>query len=183
MAVSVKDFVPSSASDTRVSTAGGRARRLLRSLHSVRVCWCIPVCPSRFVDSQLSSKANNEISVQLPNLLRWCLAECHEPFALSAPPKSVPDMVRSGSGFGAFQTEKFVPFWDQIRILKSPDAFRPSCYQELTAVLLRCSRCAWKSMSIWLVVFLLQVAALAVGLLRESGEDPRFEGDKLGYRS
>jgi hypothetical protein len=38
-------------------------------------------------------------------------------------------------------------------------------------------------MSIWLVVFLLQVAALAVGLLRESGEDPRFEGDKLGYRS
>jgi hypothetical protein len=38
-------------------------------------------------------------------------------------------------------------------------------------------------MSIWLIVFLVQVAALAVSLVRESGEDPRFEGDKLGYRS
>jgi hypothetical protein len=38
-------------------------------------------------------------------------------------------------------------------------------------------------MSIWVTVLFLQLAALAVALFRESGEDASFEGDKLGYRS
>jgi hypothetical protein len=38
-------------------------------------------------------------------------------------------------------------------------------------------------MTFWLVLFALQLVASAVALVCESGEDSRFEGDKLGYRS
>jgi hypothetical protein len=38
-------------------------------------------------------------------------------------------------------------------------------------------------MSIALIVLAVQVAALAIVLFRERGEDERFAGDKLGYRS
>ena len=38
-------------------------------------------------------------------------------------------------------------------------------------------------MNLWLIVLALQVIFAVVALVRESGEDARFEGDKLGYRS
>jgi hypothetical protein len=45
------------------------------------------------------------------------------------------------------------------------------------------SACLIKGMNIWLTVLVVQVIAAVVALVRESGEDKRFEGDKLGYRS
>jgi hypothetical protein len=38
-------------------------------------------------------------------------------------------------------------------------------------------------MNIWLIVLAVQVIVAIVALVKESGEDERFEGDKLGYRS
>jgi hypothetical protein len=38
-------------------------------------------------------------------------------------------------------------------------------------------------MNIALIVFIIQVIVAAVALLRERGEDERFAGDKLGFRS
>jgi hypothetical protein len=38
-------------------------------------------------------------------------------------------------------------------------------------------------MNLSLVVFTLQVLVTVYALIRESGEDERFAGDKLGYRS
>jgi hypothetical protein len=47
----------------------------------------------------------------------------------------------------------------------------------------RTSACLSKGMNIWLVVLAVQVIAAVIALVKESGEDKRFEGDKLGYRS
>lgn len=38
-------------------------------------------------------------------------------------------------------------------------------------------------MSIWIILLAVQIVIAAIALVRESGEDIRFEGDKLGYRS
>ena len=38
-------------------------------------------------------------------------------------------------------------------------------------------------MTLSLIVLPLQIVVTAIALMRESGEDPRFEGDKLIYRS
>jgi hypothetical protein len=38
-------------------------------------------------------------------------------------------------------------------------------------------------MNIWIILFALQVAATVFALLRESGKDTQFEGDKLDFRS
>jgi hypothetical protein len=38
-------------------------------------------------------------------------------------------------------------------------------------------------MNLSLIIFALQVAVSVFSLLRESGEDESFAGDKLGYRS
>jgi hypothetical protein len=43
--------------------------------------------------------------------------------------------------------------------------------------------CFSKGMNPWLIVLALQVIVAVIALVRESGEDARFEGDKLGYRS
>jgi hypothetical protein len=38
-------------------------------------------------------------------------------------------------------------------------------------------------MSFWLILFAAQIVIAVIALVRESGEDPRFEADKLDYRS
>lgn len=44
-------------------------------------------------------------------------------------------------------------------------------------------RCCIESMTLTLVVIALQVVVMLVALIRESGEDARFEGDKLTFHS
>ena len=48
---------------------------------------------------------------------------------------------------------------------------------------IRLRACLIKGMNIWLIVLAVQVVAAVIALVKESGEDERFEGDKLGYRS
>ena len=43
--------------------------------------------------------------------------------------------------------------------------------------------CLIRGMTLTLIVIALQVVVTLVALLRESGEDTRFEGDKLTFRS
>jgi hypothetical protein len=38
-------------------------------------------------------------------------------------------------------------------------------------------------MNLSLILFALQILVTVIALIRESGEDERFAGDKLGYRS
>lgn len=38
-------------------------------------------------------------------------------------------------------------------------------------------------MNIWIILFSLQVIATVCALLRESGKDAQFEGEKLEFRS
>jgi hypothetical protein len=38
-------------------------------------------------------------------------------------------------------------------------------------------------MSFWLILFAAQMIVTVFALLRESGNDDRFEGEKLGFRS
>jgi hypothetical protein len=38
-------------------------------------------------------------------------------------------------------------------------------------------------MNAWLIFLTIQVVVAVIALLRERGEDHRFEGEKLGYRS
>jgi hypothetical protein len=38
-------------------------------------------------------------------------------------------------------------------------------------------------MSFWLIVLAVKVVVLLFALVRESGEDPRFAGEELQYRS
>jgi len=38
-------------------------------------------------------------------------------------------------------------------------------------------------MNIWIILFSLQVVATIYALLRESGKDTQFDGDKLDFRS
>jgi hypothetical protein len=38
-------------------------------------------------------------------------------------------------------------------------------------------------MSLWLVLLAAQIVVAVIAFVRESGEDPRFEADKLDYRS
>jgi hypothetical protein len=50
-------------------------------------------------------------------------------------------------------------------------------------VRLWCAACLQKGMTMTLVLIGMQLALLLVSLLRESGEDTRFQGDKLTFRS
>ena len=43
--------------------------------------------------------------------------------------------------------------------------------------------CPIKGMTLTLIVIALQVVVMVVALVRESGEDTSFEGDKLTFRS
>jgi hypothetical protein len=38
-------------------------------------------------------------------------------------------------------------------------------------------------MTFWLILLALQVVVMVFALVRESGTDTRFEGEKLGFRS
>lgn len=38
-------------------------------------------------------------------------------------------------------------------------------------------------MSFWLILFAAQIIVTVFALVRESGKDARFEGEKLGFRS
>lgn len=38
-------------------------------------------------------------------------------------------------------------------------------------------------MTLSLILLAAQILVTVIALVRESGEDPRFEGDKLGFRS
>jgi hypothetical protein len=44
-------------------------------------------------------------------------------------------------------------------------------------------RCPIQGMNVWLILLTVQVVVAVIALLRERGEDHRFEGEKLGYRS
>jgi hypothetical protein len=56
-------------------------------------------------------------------------------------------------------------------------------FSQLRAVLVRQARCKTKGMNICLAILGLQLVAFVISLLRESGEDTRFSGEKLIYRS
>ncbi len=43
--------------------------------------------------------------------------------------------------------------------------------------------CEYQGMSFWLILFAAQIIVTVVALVRESGKDARFEGEKLGFRS
>lgn len=43
--------------------------------------------------------------------------------------------------------------------------------------------CEYQGMSFWLILFAAQIIVTVFALLRESGKDARFEGEKLGFRS
>jgi hypothetical protein len=45
------------------------------------------------------------------------------------------------------------------------------------------AKCESSGMNVSLIVFAVQVLVSVFSLLRESGEDESFAGDKLGYRS
>jgi hypothetical protein len=45
------------------------------------------------------------------------------------------------------------------------------------------TKCEGVGMSIWVILFSLQVIVTVFALLRESGNDAQFEGDKLDFRS
>ena len=45
------------------------------------------------------------------------------------------------------------------------------------------SPCFFKGMNFWLIFLAAQVVLGVIVLILESGEDKRFEGDKLNYRS
>jgi len=48
---------------------------------------------------------------------------------------------------------------------------------------LRHAKCFFKGMTLSLILLAAQVLVMIFALVRESGEDPRFEGEKLMYRS
>lgn len=48
---------------------------------------------------------------------------------------------------------------------------------------MRPTTCLSKGMTLSLILLAAQVLVTVVALVRESGEDPRFAGDKLIYRS
>lgn len=47
----------------------------------------------------------------------------------------------------------------------------------------RCAKCKSIGMTLSLILLTAQMIFTAIALFRESGEDARFEGEKLGYRS
>jgi len=47
----------------------------------------------------------------------------------------------------------------------------------------RRATCPFKGMSFWLILLAAQIVVTVIALVRESGEDTRFEGEKLTYRS
>jgi hypothetical protein len=55
--------------------------------------------------------------------------------------------------------------------------------QQLTSVETRCLKCKSIGMTLSLILLAAQIIFTAVALFRGSGEDARFEGDKLIYRS
>jgi hypothetical protein len=56
----------------------------------------------------------------------------------------------------------------------------PQYFQQLRSWL--CS-CEYQGMSFWLILFAAQIIVTVFALVRESGKDARFEGEKLGFRS
>ncbi len=59
----------------------------------------------------------------------------------------------------------------------------PYLFSDLQAPASRHSRCVSKGMSFWLILLAVQAAVMMFALVRESGKDTRFEGEKLGFRS
>ena len=47
----------------------------------------------------------------------------------------------------------------------------------------RQAACSSKGMSFWLILLTAQVVVMLFAVVRESGKDKRFEGEKLGFRS
>ncbi len=58
-----------------------------------------------------------------------------------------------------------------------------SIFQQLTRCVARHSKCFFKGMTLSLILLAAQVLVTIFALVRESGDDPRFEGEKLMYRS
>ena len=65
------------------------------------------------------------------------------------------------------------------------DAVRPLCFPfyDLAMSAVGNDRCPIQGMNVWLILLTVQVVVAVIALLRERGEDHRFEGEKLGYRS
>lgn len=68
------------------------------------------------------------------------------------------------------------PEWNTVRAIVA----RFLSFQQLT---LRQSSCTSKGMNLALIVLAAQLIVVVVAMFRESGEDERFAGDKLGFRS
>ncbi len=58
-----------------------------------------------------------------------------------------------------------------------------ACFQRLTGSGRWLRKCLYRGMSIWIILFSLQVIATIYALLHESGKDTQFDGDKLDFRS
>jgi len=58
-----------------------------------------------------------------------------------------------------------------------------SIFSNLAAVATWHAGCEIKGMNLMLILSAVQILITVVALVRESGEDARFAGDKLGYRS
>jgi hypothetical protein len=56
-------------------------------------------------------------------------------------------------------------------------------FQQLIAPQTRYARCDMEGMTISILLLAIQILALVCALVWERGEDPRFTGDKLIYRS
>jgi hypothetical protein len=56
-------------------------------------------------------------------------------------------------------------------------------FNSLDSVIGGVAKCESSGMNLSLIVFAVQVLVSVFSLLRESGEDESFAGDKLGYRS
>ncbi len=56
-------------------------------------------------------------------------------------------------------------------------------FNDLAALLQRAAGCESIGMSLSLILFAVQILVTIFALVRESGEDERFAGDTLSYRS
>jgi hypothetical protein len=85
------------------------------------------------------------------------------------------------------ETERAVPSWNRRAFHPWIKAAEPNAwvfiFSDLAAISRWRAACLIKRMTLTLIVIALQVVVTLVSLLRESGEDARFEGDKLTFRS
>ena len=82
------------------------------------------------------------------------------------------------------ETGRAIPFRNRNRVpflyWKPKQSNENTCFQWLTRWL---PVCPIKGMTLTIILVALQMIVLFASLLRESGEDTRFEGEKLTFRS